>query len=151
MGLRQLAAIIPEYQKGVMASAVLYEVIDRQPEINGDIVLENVTFRYPTRPETYVFKNFNLQIKAGQTVALVGPSGCGKSTIVSFLERFYDLEGGRLLVDGTEIHEFNLAYLRKSIGFVGQEPILFNTTIKNNIRMGVEDEVSDEDVYKAAK
>lgn len=162
MGLGQFGPAFEEFKKAKVSAARLYKIIDRVPEsrrptgtpkttFNGSIMLENVSFRYPTRPEKWIFKDFSLSIKAGQTVALVGPSGCGKSTIVSMIERFYEPENGKVLIDGVEVHEYDLNALRKQIGFVGQEPILFNMTIAENIKMGVEDEVTMEDIVQAAK
>lgn len=100
-------------------------------QFKGDIVLSHVDFRYPTR-RGRVLRDFNLHIKAGQTVALVGPSGSGKSTIVQLLQRFYDpLKGsGGITIDGTPLQDINVRWLRSKIGVVSQEPTLFQGTIK---------------------
>ena len=79
-------------------------------------------------------EDFNLTLEPGKTHALVGASGCGKSTAVGLIERFYDVNGGNVLLDGVDVRELNLRWLRDQIGLVGQEPVLFATTIEENIR-----------------
>ena len=91
----------------------------------------------------------NLKIPAGAKIALVGHSGCGKSTITNLLLRFYDINGGQIKIDGVDLNDYNPLSLRTQIGYVMQEPILFNTTIKQNILYG-ELDANDEEVYKAA-
>ena len=94
----------------------------------------------------------DVSIEQGQTLALVGPSGCGKSTIVSLLERFYDPKSGRLTLDGKDLRDLNIRWLRSQIGIVSQEPVLFDTSIAENIRYGANfRDVSDEEVVEAAK
>ena len=91
-------------------------------------------------------------MKPGQTLALVGPSGCGKSTVVSLIERFYDPLSGSLTLDGSDLRDLNIRWLRSQVGIVSQEPVLFDTTIAENIRYGANfREVSDEEVVEAAK
>lgn len=102
----------------------------------GNIELKNVTFRYPARPEVTVCQNYNLQIKSGEVVALVGPSGSGKSTIINLLLRYYDPEEGEILLDGTNIKELNVRWLRTQISLVGQEPVLFSGSVASNIEKG---------------
>lgn len=104
--------------------------------MKGEIEFQDVKFRYPSRPDVQVLKNFNLKITAGQTVALVGHSGCGKSTIVQLLQRFYDADRGSVYIDDHDIKSINISWLRSNIAVVGQEPVLFATTIENNIRYG---------------
>ena len=114
--------------------------------------MSNAFFHYPTRPEVKVLQGLSVSVKPGKTLALVGPSGCGKSTIVSLLERFYNPRGGSLTLDGSELKDLNLRWLRAQIGIVSQEPVLFDTTAANNIRYGASfREVSDEEVIAAAK
>ncbi len=114
----------------------------------GEITFENVTFGYhPDRP---ILKNLNLTIPAGKKVAIVGPSGCGKSTILRLLFRFYDVQEGRILIDGQDIRDVSLESLRKAIGVVPQDTPLFNNTIEHNIRYG-NIEASPEEVRNAAK
>ena len=127
----------------------VFEVIDRQSEIDpssdegvvpdsiqGKIELKDVQFAYPMRPDHLVYKGTNLTIEPGQTVALVGPSGCGKSTAVQLVERFYDPKAGAVLLDGTDLKELKVSWLRQQIGLVSQEPTLFSGTIMDNIASG---------------
>ena len=108
-------------------------------------------FHYPTRPEVPVLQKLTLSVKPGKTLALVGTSGCGKSTTVSLIERFYDPVRGKLTLDGNDLRVLNIHWLRSQVGLVGQEPVLFNTTIAENIRYGANfRKVSDEEVIEAA-
>ncbi|XP_037948029.1 multidrug resistance protein homolog 49-like [Teleopsis dalmanni] len=118
--------------------------------IKGNISFQRVHFRYPTRQDLETVKGFSLNIKAGQTVALVGASGCGKSTILQLLQRLYDPLNGSIRVDGINIKDLNVAWFRSQIGVVGQEPVLFATTIEENIRYG-NPSASVEDIQKAAR
>ena len=131
------------------AAAKLYETIDRIPDIDsasteglklekvkGEIVLEDVKFSYPSRP-IQVVKGLNMTFRAGETAALVGASGSGKSTIVSLVERFYDPTSGAVKMDGVNVKDLNLKWLRSQIGLVSQEPSLFSTTIEGNIAHGL--------------
>ena len=130
----------------------------KQDKMKGLIELKSVKFRYPARPDHLVCENYSLQIEPGSTVALVGESGSGKSTIVNLLQRFYDPEEGSVLIDGTDVKEWNLKSLRSHISLVGQEPKLFTGTIESNIRHGCifDAETSDtsithDDVVNAAR
>jgi ABC-type multidrug transport system fused ATPase/permease subunit len=123
------------------------------PENNraiGKIEFDNVTFCYPTRPSLKILKNFSLTINPGQTVALVGKSGCGKSTTISLLQRFYDPTSGNIKLDGLNIKDYNIRWLRLQQGMVGQEPVLFNGTIAHNISFGIENATMD-DIIKVSK
>jgi len=124
----------------------VFEIIDREPKIDADdaeglkppnvygrIELRNVDFYYPTRPKVMVLRGFSLQVSGGQTVALVGASGSGKSTILSLIERFYDPVAGQALLDGRDLKSYNLRWLRSHMGLVQQEPVIFSTTIRENI------------------
>jgi ATP-binding cassette, subfamily B (MDR/TAP), member 1 len=102
----------------------------------GEIEFQDVWFRYPTRKSDWILKGLNLKINAQETVALVGESGCGKSTIVSLILRFYDVNSGRILIDGVDIKNYKLEDLRSIMGLVMQEPTLFNYTITENILYG---------------
>ena len=114
--------------------------------------MTDTIFRYPSRPEVTVLKGLSVSVKPGQTLALVGPSGCGKSTVVSLIERFYDPVAGCLTLDGTDLKELNLRWLRAQIGIVSQEPVLFDTSVADNIRYGANfREVSDDEIVEAAK
>ena len=111
---------------------------------------KNVTFSYPTRPHKKIFENFNLEIKKGETVALVGPSGGGKSSTIALIERFYDPAQGSLEYMGTDVKSLNVHWYRDQIGYVGQEPTLFNETISKNIAYGAPEATQDE-IEEAAK
>ena len=116
-------------------------------EFKESIEFRNVSFKYK---DTYVLKNINLTIKKGQTVALVGQSGSGKSTMVDLVPRFWDIEEGEILIDGIPTKQITLESLRRQIGYVNQEPILFNDTISGNISFGV-DNINNDDIIAAAK
>ncbi|XP_073158021.1 putative multidrug resistance protein [Henckelia pumila] len=145
------------------AAIRITEMIDREPAIDsddkkgkalsyvrGEIQFKGVYFCYPSRPETPVLEGLDLTVPAGRTVGLVGGSGSGKSTIISLLQRFYDPAEGEILLDGYKINRLHLKWLRSQMGLVNQEPVLFATTIKENIILGKED-ASMEDVENAAK
>lgn len=100
------------------------------------IAFKDVSFAYPTRPKNKVLKEFSLNINRGETIALVGPSGGGKSTTVGLIERFYDVAEGAVEYMGTDIKSLNVSWYRDQIGYVGQEPVLFNDTIARNIAYG---------------
>ena len=109
-------------------------------EIKGKVEYKNVEFYYPSDSDKkMVLDGLNLTIEAGQKVALLGESGCGKSTATLLLERLYDVTGGEILIDGIDIRKYDIQYLRNIIGYVGQNPVLFNTTIRENIIFGNED------------
>ena len=101
--------------------------------IEGDVELKGVGFTYPTRENTKVLKECSLKFIKNKKNALVGESGSGKSTIMQLIERYYDPQEGQLLIDGTDIKEYNLKELRQQIGYIEQEPVLFNTTIRQNL------------------
>jgi ATP-binding cassette subfamily B (MDR/TAP) protein 1 len=96
----------------------------------------DVHFRYPTRPHVRVLRGLNLEVKAGQFIAIVGPSGCGKSTLIQLVERFYDPLSGRVLVDGQDISQLNVESYRSQISLVSQEPTLYAGTVRFNITLG---------------
>ncbi|MFT7518503.1 MAG: ABC transporter fused permease/ATP-binding protein [Kiritimatiellia bacterium] len=118
--------------------------------VRGDVRLEDVYFTYPARPDEPVLNGIDLHLLPGEMVALVGPSGAGKSTIASLLTRFYDVDSGRILVDGEDVLGLRTSDLRQHVGIVAQEPILFATSIVENIRYG-RPEASDEQVHDAAR
>ena len=128
----------------------MYETIDRVPTIDsqsdaglkpekcvGEITFENVKFNYPSRPNVPIVKDLSITFPAGQTIALVGASGSGKSTTVSLVERFYDPLSGIVRLDGVDLKELNVKWLRSQIGLVSQEPTLFATTIRGNVAHGL--------------
>ncbi|NWI40354.1 MDR1 protein, partial [Picathartes gymnocephalus] len=116
----------------------------------GEIEFRNIHFSYPSRPDVKILKGLNLKVQTGKTIALVGASGCGKSTTVQLLQRFYDPDQGEITLDGRDIRTLNTKWLRENIGIVSQEPVLFATTIAENIRYSRED-ISDADIEQAAK
>lgn len=118
--------------------------------IKGDINFNNVVFNYPSRPDVNILRGLTTSITAGETVALVGSSGNGKSTCLHLLQRFYDPMNGEIYIDGNDIKQFNISWLRSNIALVGQEPVLFSTTIGENIRFGKPD-ATDKEVENAAK
>ncbi|ELP92097.1 multidrug resistance protein, putative [Entamoeba invadens IP1] len=158
-------SLIPEMSRANAAGKRVYNTIDRKPKISctadgiepetmtGKIVLENVCFRYPTRPNISVLRGISTVIEPGQTVAFVGESGCGKSTIVQLIQRFYDPTYGIVKIDDNDVAEYQLGKLREKIGVVGQEPTLFAESIFNNIKKGIPfgETVNDEQIFAAAK
>ncbi|XP_073848261.1 multi drug resistance 49 isoform X1 [Musca autumnalis] len=123
---------------------------EKPSEVIGNIEFENIYFRYPARPDVEILKGLSLSVKTGQTVAFVGPSGCGKSTALQLMQRFYDPLGGCVKLDGRDLRSLNVSWLRSQIGVVGQEPVLFATTIEENIRYGKVDCTMNE-IEKAAR
>ena len=123
---------------------------ERLPSVDGRIAFDNVRFNYPSRPQVKILQGISLKVEPGQTVALVGASGCGKSTCIQLLQRFYDPLGGRITIDGHDVKDLNLGWLREQIGIVSQEPCLFGVTIGENIRYG-RDGVTPEEVENAAR
>ncbi|GJN15114.1 hypothetical protein PR202_gb02005 [Eleusine coracana subsp. coracana] len=135
----------------------LFKTIMRKPEIDsddavgivledikGDVELKDVYFSYPSRPEQLIFDGLSLQVSSGKTEALVGESGSGKSTVINLVERFYDPQAGEVCIDGINIKSFRLGWIRQKIGLVSQEPLLFTTSIKDNISHGREDATLEE-------
>ncbi|KAK0086065.1 hypothetical protein PV325_003921 [Microctonus aethiopoides] len=145
------------------SAAAIFQILDRVPvidslstegqklkSVNGDIEFKDVHFKYPARKDVKVLQGLNLKINHGETVALVGGSGCGKSTCLQLIQRLYDPLQGQVLLDGVDISKLNVGWFRSYIGLVGQEPVLFDTTIRENIRYGNES-VTEEEMIKAAK
>jgi ATP-binding cassette, subfamily B (MDR/TAP), member 1 len=140
----------------------VYEIIDLQsaidplsddgnilPAVSGKVAFENVTFNYKSRADEGgepVLRNLNLEIAAGSTHALVGPSGCGKTSTMGLIERFYDPNQGRVTIDGVDIRDLNVRWLRAQMGYVGQMPTLFRATIRDNIAFGAALDVVQSDV-----
>ena len=118
----------------------------------GEVAAKDVEFSYPARPQVKVLQSLSVSVVPGHSLALVGPSGCGKSTVVSLVERLYDPAEGNLTLDGNDLRVLNIRWLRSQIGIVSQEPVLFDTSIADNIRYGANfRQVSDEEVIEAAK
>ncbi|KAF5937243.1 hypothetical protein HYC85_024749 [Camellia sinensis] len=151
------------FAAGQAAAYKMFETIKRKPvidasetsgkildDIRGDIELRDVHFSYPARPDEQIFSGFSLSIPSGTTAALVGQSGSGKSTVISLIERFYDPQAGEVLIDGVNLKEFQLKWIRNKIGLVSQEPVLFTCSIKDNIAYG-KDGASIEEIKSAAE
>lgn len=165
----KLAQLLPFFEAFASARSAVVgvnEILDKVPEINslssagirleninGHIEIENVDFSYSSRPDVPILRGISFKVAAGSTVALVGQSGCGKSTCIQLLQRFYDPVQGRIKVDGHDIKELNVRWWRENIGVVGQEPVLFSLSIRDNILYGHprDDGISQHDVELAAK
>jgi len=151
-----------EMMKGVGAATRLFELQDRHPTLSptqgeavrsarGPIEFKNVNFSYPTRPKVNIFTDLNFRIEQGMNVAIVAPSGAGKSTVASLLLRFYVPTAGTILIHGRDITKLNAKQLRRKIGYVGQEPVLFSGTIAENISYGVPNATRAEIIAAARK
>ncbi|KAF9433626.1 Multidrug resistance protein 1 [Entomortierella beljakovae] len=165
MGLGQMATQIPQYVKGKESAINIFELLDKHTTIDADkdgikinqvegyLGLEDVHFNYPTRPDHKIFKGVNVSVNPSQTVALVGPSGCGKSTIIALLERWYDALEGKATIDKYDIRDLQLHNIREHMALVGQEPVLFDISIGENIRYGIPDgqTVDQDQIIAAAK
>ena len=167
-GIGQAMSNVGDIKKAIVAFKSLYSTLDTKSlippfksdnegkvsaaNIKGKIELKHVYFAYPTRPEQVILKDVSLTIEPGQQVALVGYSGSGKSTIIQLLTRFYDVEDGKgeILIDGVNIKDYNLYELRKKIGLVSQEPVLFKRNVLENVRYGRLD-ATNEECIQAAK
>ncbi|XP_057732510.1 ABC transporter B family member 11-like [Arachis stenosperma] len=157
MSLGQASPSLSAFAAGQAAAYKMFQTIERKPEIDsydpsgkilediqGDIVLRDVCFSYPSRPEELIFNGLSLHIPSGTTAALVGESGSGKSTVISLIERFYDPQAGEVLIDGINLKEFQLRWIRGKIGLVSQEPVLFASSIRENIAYGKEGATTEE-------
>jgi ATP-binding cassette subfamily B (MDR/TAP) protein 1 len=145
MALGQVKAFLND-DSGIQKTEDFSEVT----KVEGTIALENVNFAYPSAPTRHVLDNVSFMVPAGTTAALVGESGCGKSTMVGLLLRLYDPTQGRVLLDGVDINKYTLESYRKHIGLVSQEPVLFATSVGENIGFG-KSGASMEEVISAAK
>lgn len=158
--LNDLANIFNTLQSAIAGAERVFEMIDEAEEIEdcenatnledikGKVVFENVSFGY--REDVKIFKDISFEVKEGDTIALVGPTGAGKTTIVNLISRFYDVSGGKILIDDKDIKEYTRDSLRKAFGIVLQDTYLFSGTIKENIKYG-NLQASDDEVIKAAK
>jgi len=163
IGMGAVGVIVTDSQNALSAARLLFALLSRRSRIDptdnkgtrlrglrGDISVQNVIFAYPAAPDHIICNGYSLEIGAGQTVALCGPSGSGKSTLVALLERFYDPQGGAILLDGVDLRDLNVRWLRSQIALVGQEPVLFLGTVAENIAYGKEG-ASREEVEEAAR
>uniref|UniRef100_A0A0D3H3B0 Uncharacterized protein n=1 Tax=Oryza barthii TaxID=65489 RepID=A0A0D3H3B0_9ORYZ len=157
-GAAETLTLAPDFVKGGRAMQAVFEAMDRRTEIEPDDVdaaawaeveLKHVDFAYPSRPEVQVFRDLSLRARAGRTLALVGASGCGKSSVLALVQRFYEPNSGRVLLDGRDLRKFNLRSLRRAMALVPQEPFLFAATIHDNIAYGREG-ATEAEVVEAA-
>ncbi|KAL9647758.1 hypothetical protein ABK040_015245 [Willaertia magna] len=164
-----LSSVYGDIMKAMGSSERIFELIEKQSiieksrnngkqltEMKGKISFNNILFSYPERKDVTILNGFNLTIKPGQSVAIVGHSGSGKSTILSLLSRFYDVEDGSICIDNVDIRELDVGWLRRNVGVVSQDPVLFDLTIEENIRYGLhpnfeQSEVTKEQIIEAAK
>ncbi|KAI6035800.1 P-loop containing nucleoside triphosphate hydrolase protein [Pisolithus marmoratus] len=171
IGSFSLAIMVPDAEalnNARGAAAKLFATIERMPDIDsaspaglkpekviGEITLEGVQFSYPARPGVSILKGIDITFGAGKTAALVGASGSGKSTIVSLIERFYDPLGGTVKLDGVDLRDLNIKWLRSQIGLVSQEPVLFDATIRANVAYGLigtpSEHASEDEKFKIIK
>lgn len=158
-----ISEVMGELQRAAGATERLMELLSMTPGITppshplpvpsplqGRIVFDRVQFRYPSRPHSAALEDFSLVVEPGETVALVGPSGAGKTTILQLFLRFYDPESGHITVDGQDIRAFDPTALRRAVGLVAQDPVIFSANAWENIRFGKPD-ASDAEVLAAAK
>ncbi len=156
----EISGVVAELQNALACAERLFELVEQQPQVpdsenakvlenvDGRINMENVSFSYSKDKE--LIKNLNLSVQSGQRVAIVGPTGCGKTTLINLLMRFYDVDGGKISVDGADINKVTRESLRKSYGMVLQDTWLKEGTVKENIAMGKPD-ATDEEIIAAAK
>jgi len=157
--LRQLSSVNIAIQKGIVGAEMVFYILDtpieedkgtiEKDQVKGDIAIRNLDFKYGASKD-WVLKDFNLDIHAGEMVALVGKSGSGKSTLTHLITRMYNVQGGEITLDGDNITDYRLANLRKHISIVSQHVTLFDDTIRNNIAYG-ETQYTDEQIIEAAK
>ena len=160
--VKRLAGIHNIFQQALGASQKVFEYLDRDQQIKErpnavklarfekSIAFDNITFRYPSAPDRIVLDSIQLEVKAGEIVALVGPSGAGKTTLANLVPRFYDVEKGAVRIDGRDVRDLKLASLREKISLVAQDTFLFNDTVANNIGYGLAN-ASREQVCDAAR
>lgn len=160
----QTLACLQDYSRAKNAASLIFQLIrikseidplsntGSKPIIKGKVHFKDVKFEYPTRPNVRVLQGLDFIVEPGKTLAIIGESGCGKSTILSLLERFYDPSKGVIEVDDHDIRAMNLCHLRENIGIVTQEPILFNSSLKDNIAYGISNrEVLMDEIIDVAK
>ena len=158
--IQKITYLFEQFQEGMTGFARFSEIMDLEEEndtgtdiladVEGNIEFEGVTFSYASAKEKLVVSNLNLSIPKGETVALVGPSGGGKTTLCNLIPRLYDVDEGKITIDGKDIRDFTLKSLRSSVGIVSQNVFLFDGTIKENIAYG-NPEATDEEIISAAK
>ncbi|MFH4974092.1 hypothetical protein AB6A40_000801 [Gnathostoma spinigerum] len=162
MSMLAFGTYFPEYVRARFSAGIIFQMLSEKPRISaspgrgiqlalqGKVKVNNVEFAYPSNPKHRVLKGTSFEAEAGQTVALVGTSGCGKSTVIQLLERFYDPLSGSLSFDDKDLKQLDLFNVRSQMALVGQEPVLFNYSIRENIAYGLES-VSMKQIEEAAK
>ncbi|XP_069098038.1 antigen peptide transporter 1 [Pleurodeles waltl] len=149
-----LLRMYPDVKGAVGASEKIFEYMDRKPQmaspgthapetISGHVTFDNVTFSYPSQPDTPVLKDVSFELKPGEVTALVGPSSAGKSSCVALLEAFYEPQAGRILIDGVPLQDYDPRYLHSKVALVSQEPVLFARSLQENICYGLEHQPVD--------
>uniref|UniRef100_J3LCB2 MDR-like ABC transporter n=1 Tax=Oryza brachyantha TaxID=4533 RepID=J3LCB2_ORYBR len=164
VGVSQSSSLARDFSKVQDAAVSIFRIIDRKSKIDassddgmapekieGNIEFQHVSFKYPARTDVQIFTNLCLRIPSGKSVALVGESGSGKSTVIALIERFYDPDSGAIFLDGMNLRSLKLTWLRQQIGLVGQEPVLFNDTIRANIAYGKQEQASEEEIVAVAE
>lgn len=157
--LNEVANLYNAFQAALAGAERVFEIIDETPEVDaphvralprikGEVVFQNVDFAY--RADVPVLRNVSLHAKPGQTIALIGPTGAGKTTIINLLTRFYEIDGGKILIDGADLRDFPKEDLRTQLGIVLQDTFLFTGTVRDNIRYGRLD-ATDEEIHEAAR
>jgi len=159
---QSLLSIFPQFMEAIGASVRVFELLDRVPRVNydggiipphgieGRVTFDNVHFHYPSRPDAEVLDGVSCDVVPGKTMAIVGPSGSGKSTSISLISRFYDVDKGKVMIDGVDVRTYDPQWLRMQIGLVSQEPVLFAMSIEENIMYGSEGATMAQ-VQRAAK
>lgn len=154
--LGQAAPCLDNFAKGKTAGYKIFQILNREPliknthkgthikDLKGEFQFNNVEFIYPAKPDIQILKGVTFTIESGKKTSFVGESGSGKSTCLQLIERFYDVNKGELLIDGKNIQHIDLEWMRENIGYVGQEPVLFATTIRENLRYGKKDATEQE-------
>lgn len=160
--IRNLASFYNKIVTNLSAAERIFEILDTEPEIaddkeayimpeiKGQVEFDDVTFAYPDNMNKNILSKVSFTAKAGESIALVGPTGAGKTTIVSLISRFYDIQSGKILIDGNDISKATIESLRSQMGVMTQDNFLFTGTIKDNIRYGKLD-ATDEEIIEAAK
>ena len=159
--LGALADLWADFMRSLGAAERIFELLDRKPEmapsggvvlpqVRGEVALEDVRFAYPSRKDVLVIDGVSLRLSPDEVVAVVGPSGAGKSTLAALIARLYDPDAGRLRLDGRDLRDLDVGFLRRQIGTVAQEPILFSTSVAENIRYG-RPGASDAEIEAAAR
>ncbi|GJM97844.1 hypothetical protein PR202_ga14800 [Eleusine coracana subsp. coracana] len=156
-------SMVTDLAKGADAITSVFTILDRESKIEsnpegyrpealrGEVDIRGVDFAYPSRPNMFIYKGFFLNMQPGKSTALVGQSGSGKSTVIGLIERFYDPLCGVVKIDGRDIKTYNLRALRRHIGLVSQEPVLFAGTIRENIKYGTKATASEAEIENAAR